>query len=129
MWNPFRWLDSFLTEHKLSEWVKDYKGQLSYGRIGGNACLAFAVLIGTGGFLFAAIDIGYCLYINKPLDISALDKTLSYCSMLSLQFLGGAIGLYIPSKATEISAKKNSPDISETVVKMSAGKEDTTGNV
>lgn len=125
-----KWVDNFLTNDKFSEWVKDYKGQLSYGRIGGNICLMFAVILGVGGFCFAAFDIGYCMYFSKTIDISALDKTLSYCSMLSLQFLGAAVGLYIPSKATEISAKKNAPDISETVVRLSASKiEDTAGKI
>ena len=129
MLNPVSALDTFLTDHKLSEWIKDYKGQISYGRIGGNICLIFAILIGIGGFSFAAFNLIFCLYANKAVDVNTLDKTLSYCSMLALQFLGAAVGLYIPSKATEISAKKNAPAISETAVKMPANKEDTTDKI
>lgn len=120
MRSPLRWIDAILTNDKISEWIKDYKGQISYGRVGGNICLLCAVGFGALGGVIAAWDIFYSVIHAKPIDVLSLDKTLSYCSLLSLQFLGTAVGLYIPSKASETLSKKWAPGISETTVKVAS---------
>ena len=84
---------------KLLEVIFDYKGQVSFGRVGGLLCLAFSMLIALAGLK----------YISD-------DKKLAYCSTVSLQFLGAAVSLYLPSKASETFSKKWAPGISDTVV-------------
>ena len=81
MWSPRQWLDDLLTNDKLAEWVKDYKGQLSYGRIGGNICLLFAILMSLAGLGIAAYVICQSFNVSKPVDVISLDKVLSYCSL------------------------------------------------
>lgn len=85
---------------KFSEVIYDYKGQVSFGRVGALLCLLFSMAMSVAGFFYAGND-----------------KMLSYCSTIALQFLGAAISLYIPSKATETLSKKWAPTISDTVVK------------
>lgn len=98
------WLNTFVSSHKFSEVIYDYKGQVSFGRVGALLCLLFAQSLACAGFFFPANE-----------------KMLSYCSTLSLQFLGAAVSLYIPSKATETFSKKWAPTISDTVTKVVAG--------
>lgn len=86
--------------NKLSEVVFDYKGQVSFGRIGALLCLLFSMSMSVAGFFYASND-----------------KMLSYCSTIALQFLGSAVALYIPSKAAEAASKKWAPEISQTVTK------------
>lgn len=88
---------------QLSEAFLDYKGQVSFGRVGGFICLFFAMAISVAG-----------LFWYKNLTV------LNYCSTIGLQFLGAAVSLYIPSKASETFAKKWAPEISETVTKVAA---------
>jgi hypothetical protein len=98
------WLDEFLSNNKASEVLYDYKGQMSFGRVGAFLCLFFSQAMACAGFFY-----------------SGNDKMLSYCSTISLQFLGAAISLYIPSKATETFSKKWAPEISNTVAKVNSG--------
>lgn len=86
----------------FSEVVYDYKGQVSFGRVGALLCLLFSMTMSVAGFFYVGNE-----------------KMLSYCSTIALQFLGAAVSLYIPSKATETFSKKWAPDISDTVVKPS----------
>jgi hypothetical protein len=95
------WLDNFLSSNKASEVLYDYKGQMSFGRVGAFLCLFFSQAMACAGFFY-----------------SGNDKMLSYCSTISLQFLGAAVSLYIPSKATETFSKKWAPEISCTVAKI-----------
>ena len=94
-------LDRFLSTSKISEVLVDYKGQVSFGRTGAFICLLFSQAMSVSGFFYA----------HDP-------KMLAYCSTIALQFLGAAISLYIPSKATETFSKKWAPEISSTLVKM-----------
>lgn len=84
---------------KLLEVIFDYKGQVSFGRVGGLLCLAFSMLMALAGLKYGSDD-----------------KKLAYCSTISLQFLGAAVSLYLPSKASETFSKKWAPGISDTVV-------------
>lgn len=83
--------------HKY-EFLRDYKGQISYGRVGGFMCLVASFTITLIGLF----------YSNN-------DKMLSYCSTMALQFLGAAVALYIPTKTSETLSKKWAPTISETL--------------
>jgi hypothetical protein len=98
------WLNEFLSTNKASEVLYDYKGQMSFGRVGAFLCLIFSQAMACAGFFY-----------------SSNDKMMSYCSTISLQFLGAAVSLYIPSKATETFSKKWAPEISNTVVKINSG--------
>lgn len=112
-----KWLDTFLVHHKLAELVKDYKGQISYGRLGGIGCLFFATVMALTGLGVSTVAVFFPTTLANTVTTTNIDKILSYCSTLSLQFLGAAISLYIPGKASETFAKKWSPDISKSVVK------------
>ena len=97
-----KYTNILLEKTKLGEALQDYAGNTSYGRLSGLLCLVFSQAIALGGLFFPENE-----------------KVLSYCSTISLQFLGAAVAFYIPSKASEAYIKKWSPKLIEAVAKVS----------
>lgn len=97
-----KYTNILLEKTKLGEALQDYAGRTSYGRLSGLLCLVFSQAIALGGLFFPENE-----------------KVLSYCSTISLQFLGAAVAFYIPSKASEAYIKKWSPKLENAIENVS----------